>query len=402
MARNYSNSRIETFDTCPRQYKFQYIEKAVVEKPVSVETFLGSAAHRALEKLYILKMNGRVPALEEVMAFYLEYWEGPDKDRIKVTRESLGVDDYIKVGAESLKKYYEQYYPFDEGDIIALEKNITFPLDPSGRFGISAKIDRVSRRSDGVVEIIDYKTKTFLPAQQSLDDDNQMGLYQMGVNYIWPDFKEIELKLIFLRQGTSMSTVMGGDKIEEIRYRIYQKILEIEKAGREDDFPPRESAICDWCVYYGLCPAKRHKLALEEKIEFVFDAKMGKELAQKYLELNDQKKKLESELKALKDDILKYSEEADVTNIAADAGSISISVREAETFPTKSDSEDDYLVLSQHAREAALDECFKLDPNILYKEYFARERLPRDLAEKLRKYLIKKRQATLRTYYKGQ
>lgn len=402
MARSYSNSRIQTFNTCPRQYKFQYIEKAAVEKPVSVEAFLGDAVHRALERLYSFKINGRLQTLDEMLKFYHEHWEGPDRDRIKVTRENLGVDDYIRVGVDALSRYYERYHPFDDGDVVALEKNIKFPLDPKGRFTINGKVDRISRRQNGIVEIIDYKTKAFLPTQQFLNDDDQMGLYQIGVRYLWPDFDRIELKQIFLRQGTEMKAVMDDEKLEEIRYRVYQKILEIERAAKDDNFPPKESGICDWCIYFELCPAKRHKLALDEEIDVEFDVESGKELAQKYLELNEDKKRLESELRALREDIIRYCSEFDVTNIAAPGGSVKLSSSEADAFPTKTDSEEDYLAIAQLAREANLDECFQLDTNILYKEFFARERLPEELTEKLKKFLIKKRRDVMRAYYKGQ
>jgi len=186
MARSFSNSKIGTYSTCPRQYKFQYIERAAVEKPVGVEAFLGAAVHHALEKLYILKMNGKLQTREEMLSNYNEYWEGPDKETIKVTRENLGVEDYIKVGTEALTKYYDKYQPFDDGDTVALEKNISFPLDPNNRFTINGKIDRICLRNDGVVEIIDYKTKAFLPAQQALDG---YGPGKTGGNSI-PGFSE--------------------------------------------------------------------------------------------------------------------------------------------------------------------------------------------------------------------
>ncbi len=400
MARSFSNSKIGTFNTCPRQYKFEYIEKASVEKPVGVELFLGNAVHRVLEKLYTLKRNGRIQTPDEMLKFYNECWEGPDIEKIKVTRDGLGVDDYIKVGSEALKKYYDMMHPFDEGEVIALEKNINFPLDPGGRFSISGRIDRISRNNNGLVEIIDYKTKTSLPSQHVFDNDEQMGLYQLGVMYSWPDFKDIRLKQFFLRQGVTMTTTMDNNRLEEIRYRTYQKILEIEKAQAEDYFPPKEGAICDWCVYFELCPAERHKLTLDEKIDIEFDARMGHDLAGKYLKLNSEKKILESELNALKQDIVRYCEEEDITNIMADTGSITLSVRESEAFPTKSGDEEAFLAISQLAREAGLEESFKLDERALYKEFYARERLPGDLKEKLKKYLIKKRQEILKTYYK--
>jgi CRISPR/Cas system-associated exonuclease Cas4 (RecB family) len=402
MARSYSNSKIGTFNTCPRQYKFQYVEKAAVEKPVSVEAFLGDAVHRTLEKLYRLKLDGRVQTVEEILKFYYEYWEGPDKDKIKVTRENLAVEDYINTGSDALKRHYEKYYPFDDGVTLALEKSIRFPLDPAGQFGMVGVVDRISRRDDGVVEIIDYKTSSIMPTQRSLADDNQMGLYQMGVKYLWPDFERIELKQIFLRQGMELKAVMEEEKLEEIRYRTYQKVLEIERALRDDSFPPRESAICDWCVYYELCPAKRHRLALDEEIEVEFDIGMGKELAERYLQLSESRKKIDSEMKALKEDLVRYSSEYDVTNIAASQGSVTVSSLESESFPTKTDNEEAYLAISLLAREAGLEECFKLDPRVLYKEFFARKRLPGDLEAKFNEYLIKKHQSTVRTYFKGQ
>ncbi|UCD93766.1 MAG: PD-(D/E)XK nuclease family protein [Candidatus Zixiibacteriota bacterium] len=402
MARSYSNSKIGTFRTCPRQYKFQYVEKAAVEKPVSVEAFLGDAVHRTLERLYRLKLNGRVQTADEMLKSYHEYWEGPDKDKRKVTRENLAVEDYINTGSDALKRHYEKYHPFDDGVTMALEKNIRFPLDPAGHFTLVGVVDRISRRDDGVVEIIDYKTSSVMPTQRSLADNNQMGLYQMGVKYLWPDFERIELKQIFLRQGMELKAVMDEEKLEEIRYRTYQAVLEIERAVGDDNFPPKESAICDWCIYYELCPAKRHRLALDEEIEVAFDADQGKDLAEQYLQLSESRKKIDSELKALKEDLVRYCAEFDVTNVAATEGSVTVSATESESFPTKSDNEKEYLAISLLAREGGLEECFKLDPRVLYKEFFARKRLPEDLEARLKKYLIKKRQSIVRTYFKGQ
>ncbi len=400
MPRSYSISRLGTYDACPRQYKFQYIEKAVVEKPVSVEAFLGNAVHRTLENLYNLKRNGRLQNRDDVLDFYHRLWEGPDRDYIKVTRETLGVEDYIKVGHDGLRKYYDQYAPFDEGDILALEKLFSFPLDSGGRFMMNCKVDRLNRRPDGVVEIIDYKTSASIPTQQQFDDDNQMGIYQLGVQHLWPDFGHIAIKQIFIRQGLEMTTDMDEEKLEEIRYRAYQRILEIEQAVRDDNFPPKESNLCNWCVYFALCPAKRHRLALEGNEEVEFDADIAQELADKYLTLNERKKQLDTELRALKDDIITLCEQADILSLAAPKGDVKVSLSETEAFPSKTADEDAYMNLSLLARTAALDECFKLDERVLYKEFFLKERLSPELLEKLKEYVIRKRQAILRTRYK--
>jgi len=393
MAHAYSYSKIESFNQCPRKYKFENIERAKVEKPVGVETYLGNAVHQVLEHVYRLKLDNRLLEAAEAMGRYNEIWEnGPDKDEIKVTRENLSIDDYIETGREIVRKYYDKYYPFDNGMTLALEKNFQFPLDTEGKFTIRGKIDRLAQQSDDTVEIIDYKTKSTLTTQTALDDDNQMGLYHLGVAYLWPDFKDVVLKQVFLRHGVELKTRMTEDKLEEIRYRTFQKILEIEQSVREDNFPPKESRLCDWCVYSELCPAKRHRLALDDEIETEFDAAAGAELAEKYLELDFKKKTIEAELKALKEDLVRYCEQADLSQVESSRGNLKVSISETEAFPGKTKSENDYYELSLLARQAKLEECFKLDQNVLYKEFYLKERLPEELMEKLRSFLVKLRQ----------
>jgi putative RecB family exonuclease len=343
MALSYSNSKIGTFENCPRHYKFQYIEKAAVEKPVSVEQYLGDAVHRALEKIYQYKLNGRVPTEDEIMEFYRQHWERPERDNIKVTREYLGIDDYIKTGAEALHRYYEMHHPFDDGSSLGLEKIFSFPLDEAGRFSIRGKIDRISLLPDGTIEIIDYKTSAGLPTQRALNDDDQMGLYNLAVRYLWPDFKNIRARQIFLRHGISLEIAMTEEKLEEIRYRTIQRILQIEQAKDADNFPPKESALCDWCVYYELCPAKRHRLALDDEITVEFDKEMGRDLAEKYLQLDRDIKKIKSEQDALKDDIFKFCEQVDVTSLSGANGRLMVSMKEQVYFPCKTEDENGYM-----------------------------------------------------------
>jgi hypothetical protein len=393
VSNSYSYSQLNQFRGCPRKYKFQYIERAVVERPVSVELFMGSKVHQALERLYNLKVHNQIQSRDEMLDFYHSQWEGPDKAKIKVVREYLAVDDYIKIGADSLGKYYDMYYPFDEGEILGLEKNINFPVDKDSRFIIRGKIDKIVKRDDGQVDIVDYKTGREVQSQPKLDNDLQMGLYQIGLNYIWPMFDKIELKQVYLRQGIEMKTIMPPDKIDEIRYDTYQKILEIENARREDNFPPKESALCDWCVFYELCPAKRHRLKIDDQVTDEIDPGVGRDLVDRYLEKDRQKKLLDVELKALKDDIVGFCEKADLSRLDSDSGHVSVKISESGAFPSKTADEKAFAELSFLVREAGLVECFKLDIGTLYKEFFIKEKLPADLTERLRQYIIRKKKA---------
>ncbi len=401
MSQTYSFSKLDQFQNCPRQYKFEHIEKAAVEKPIGVELYLGSAVHHALEKLYNLKGGGKVIPLEELLGIYNKFWEGPDKSQIKVTRESMAVEDYIKSGEESLTRYYHKYQPFDEGDILGLEMMVRFPLDPEGKFSMVGKVDKVVKRPDGVLEIVDYKTSPRPIAQQELDNSVQMALYQMGISHRWPQFKDIELKQIFLKPDVAMTTVMPPEKIDEIRYGVFQTIRDIERAVKDDNFPPHESQLCNWCLYYELCPAKRHGLALKKETIEEFDPQLGEKLAARYLEIDLQIKKLDSEKNVLRQEIADLCEKTELTRLETGKGSLKVSVSDVEKFPGVSDDRDAYLDLADIARQNKLAECFKFDPAILYKEFYSKDRLPAEVKDKLKEYLRTRKSITLRTSYKG-
>jgi len=193
-----------------------------------------------------------------------------------------------------------------------------------------------------------------------------------------------------------MSTVMNEEKLDELRQIIKDRIYEIEQATRDDNFPTRESGLCDFCVYYDLCPAKRHRLALEDDSDEEWDADTGRKLADEYLSLYKEKKTLESNLEAIKDDILKYCEQTDLAKLESGLGSIKVSFSETEGFPSKTEDENSFIRISQLVREAGLYECFKLEPNVLYKDFVAKEKVDPNLLEKLKSFIRKKRTSSVR------
>lgn len=388
MSTRYSYSKINQFDTCPRQYKFEQIEKAQVEKPVSVEAYLGKAVHASLEQLYKYKMDGKILPFEKVIAFYKKIWDGPDRERIKVTVENMAVEDYIARGESGLKKYYDKYHPFDEGEIIGLEKYFRFTLDPEGRYVFSGKIDKLLLRPDGFLELVDYKTTRHLITQPALDRDMQMGLYRAAANELWPQYERIELKQVFPMLGQEMKTVMPDEIVDEIRFAAFQKIQEIIRAEQHDDFPPKESGLCDYCVYYHLCPAKRHRLALQDDSEEPFDPNEGSRLAEEYLDLYRKKKQIESDLDALKEDIARFCREMDLSRIDSESGYVRMTSREKEEFPSMTKNQDAFVAMSELMREAKIDEAFKLDVRALYRDFFAKGFLPDEIMGKLKQYLI--------------
>ena len=96
----YSNSRLGTFETCPRQFWFAYIAKPEIESPDTVEAFLGSRVHDVLEELHRRQLHGRLLSRDQVVAFYDGLWATRWHEDILVVRREMVAEDYRQVGRQ--------------------------------------------------------------------------------------------------------------------------------------------------------------------------------------------------------------------------------------------------------------------------------------------------------------
>ncbi len=383
----YSHSSLKTFRECPRKFKFQYIEKPEIPKEVSAEAYLGNAVHRVLQLLYTRGSDGVELPLTAAVERYQSEWDKVDRDKVSVVSDYMGVDDYIRVGREMLEKHYERYRPFRHGTLLGTEQFLSFTL-PGTSFKLRAVVDRLWRRDDGVVEICDYKTGRHLPRPDDIDFFYQMGIYELAVRENFPQFDTIETAQYFLRLDEEVRRRMRPDELDALVEDVRVAILSTLRAAKFDDYPTNESSLCNWCEYFHLCPAKRHRAMLEdEKSDNRPAAEQMREKASEYIAKYRQEKQLRAELDALKNDLIQLSNEEGLTKFVGEGGSVSITVRDEEKFITKTDAADEFADLSEIVRKLGLDTYFKLDGVALMKDIFQNERVDRETLEVLKKYV---------------
>ncbi len=334
----YSFSRIGCFGTCPRQYKFRYIEKPPIEKVENIEPFMGTIVHDTLEQCYKLAGLGRAPELDELTTIFDRLWKEKYTENIRIVNENETVDDYYNVGVGALQRYHSRFYPFDEDITIGLERHISFSLDDEGKYKLRGFIDRLSRDNTGRLKIQDYKTNKQLKTQQEIDKDEQLALYQIAVQEMWPDNNGIELIWHFVRFDTALISIRSEEQQAELRKKYIQKIQVIEKAVELDNFPTEESNLCNWCEYNEICPAKggsgatvdnQQELTVipQDKITEYVDEFI--EITKNIKQLNDRQKKLKSDLMSL----CKVGEEKIIPGSGKDK--FKVSLFQVEKLPTK-------------------------------------------------------------------
>lgn len=340
----YSHSRLETFKACPKKFYYNYIEKPDIEIKNSIEAFMGSMVHLALEKLYtdlrFLKQN----SLEQIIEYYLDCWNKKyDANKIEIVRDNYSEENYKEMGKQYLTDYYNRYKPFDQGKTIGLEMKIPirfYDANTDTLYNLVGYIDRLTLLSEDHIEIHDYKTNKNPKNQIELDSDKQLALYQIAIEKMFPNVKKIDLVWHFLSANLEMRSSRTKDQLEDLEKDIISIIKEIESAIKKEDFPTRPSALCDWCEFKSICPMTAHTQKLKTiKDENEFLNEPGVKLVDQYKRLISEKKKfldeIDPKLEKLKDAIIAYSQKNNLERLVGSDSSLLVKCYQNYKLPLK-------------------------------------------------------------------
>jgi putative RecB family exonuclease len=247
----YSPSRLNSFEQCPKKFEYRYVLKLPSESE-GIEGFTGKRVHEVIERLHLAVAKGQIPSLEKVKRRFRILWdEHYDADRVRIVREGLGTGFYIANGERCLENFYRRHYPFEGDETVGVEDRVRFDLDDDGRYKMQGIVDRIVRARDGAIEIHDYKTGQRVPSQKQLDADRQLAFYQMGLTPRLGHTKTYRLVWHYLLKDLVRTSTRTPEQIESLRS---DTIVLIDKIRGTSEFPPKPSALCNWCEFGDRCP----------------------------------------------------------------------------------------------------------------------------------------------------
>jgi putative RecB family exonuclease len=329
----YSYSRIGAYEQCPLKYKLSYLDK-IKRDTEGIEAFLGKMVHETLQKCYDDARYTKINPLDDLLAYYDSVWQKNWHDSIAITREHLTRDHYHDLGRKMIESYHHRHFPFDSDATVATEMRVNFPLDDAGRYRMMGYIDRLSRTPEGVYRIHDYKTSAHLPTQEEADRDRQLALYQIGIQRKWPETHDIQLIWHYLAFDRDLVSSRSPDALTRLTEDTMRMIDDIEAAER---FPPRESALCNWCEYPDLCPQRKHLVAVEALPVNEYLSETGVALVNRYAELKDQAGEIADETEKVKEALLDYARREGVEVVRGSDRKVRVKIDEKLKFPGKSD-----------------------------------------------------------------
>ncbi len=373
----YSHSKLSTYETCPLQYKYRYIDKIKLGRE-TIEAFVGKRVHESLEKLYKDLKVTKVDSLGDLLTFYNDAWRKNWTENVEIIRKDYTSENYRVLGEKCIRDYYRRFYPFEQDRTLGLEQQIFIDLDEShyearldpsrineqsassgtgalasekirthghesmelrrGDYRIIGYIDRISQATEGVIEIHDYKTGQSLPTQESVDQDRQLALYQIGIQQRWPDAKKIKLVWHYLAFDRDLVSERSVEELDTLRQDTKKLIHEIEQTK---EFPPKQGAICPWCEFIDICPLMKHQQKVEALSVNEYLNEPGVNLVNRYAELSSQKNKvikaLDEELEKLKKALIEYADKEGVEIIYGSDCKLRVKIKEGYQFPLRND-----------------------------------------------------------------
>jgi RecB family exonuclease len=304
-----SYSALETFTTCPAQYKFQYIDR--IKVPKSKEAVFGSLIHETL-RMFHEPTRPTPPSEEELLKYFTDKWDP------SVYQDPQEEAFAFHQGIEILKNYYLQNQGL-KFNIVNLETPFEAPiLDGQELHQITGKIDRIDKLDDGTFEVIDYKTAKKMPAQEQVDKNLQLSVYHLGLTNRWPSLqqenKPVKLTLYFLKHGERLSTTRTNQQLNETKERI----LSIIEAIKKSSFEPKPNVLCDWCQYQPYCPMYKHKFNKQKTV----DEEQIKSIIQEYFEIKSRQEQDTKRMAELKEAINQYCDQQGIDRIFGEHGYI--------------------------------------------------------------------------------
>jgi DNA helicase-2/ATP-dependent DNA helicase PcrA len=237
-----SASAIETYETCPLQFKFEREWK--LARQVHAALQYGAVMHRVLRTCHDAARLGRPKSDAELLQLF--------EDDLAASRIQ---DDYqralyLEQGRQHLQEYLAGARTTSTPDVLHTEE--WFDVQIAGT-NVAGRIDRIDRAADGSVTIVDYKTGK-ARSQEDADESLQLSIYAIAARDKW-GYSVGELVFQNLEGNIAVLSRRTEFQLEEARERVRA----VASAIAEGDFQPKPDYHCNFCAFRGLCPAREKR-----------------------------------------------------------------------------------------------------------------------------------------------
>ena len=220
----YSYSKLSTHISCPRKFKYAYIDKAPKSETDKTALLKGGAIHSIIESHPEKSSHKLAPKYQDIANNFINSNLGQKYLSVqKVAEASFGLDkDFRPVGYS--------------------DKNAI----------IRGYIDHVCVL-DNVLNIGDWKTGRL--REERFQDYNQLKIYGVYFFQRYPTLDTIRISYVYVEHEEAENPMLLERKYLEHYIKIIKDyILAVET---DDCFDKNKTKLCDWCEYKEHCDGEK-------------------------------------------------------------------------------------------------------------------------------------------------
>ncbi len=248
--RRLSASAVDTYERCGLRFKLER-DWRIPATPAAAMQY-GAAMHRVLKTYFDSIRLGRPKSERELIELFKA-----DLESAKI-QEAYQHELYEKQGVVQLREFLAAAGSIDASQVLQTEESFEIHF---GETAVVGRIDRIDRRPDGTVAIIDYKTGK-AKDQEDADESLQLSLYAIAAKEKW-GYEVGALIFHNLEENVPVVTVRRESDLIAARERV----KEAAEGIAQNIFDAKPGIHCSFCAYRSLCPEKEKRIPRTSEVE---------------------------------------------------------------------------------------------------------------------------------------
>lgn len=269
-------SQISTYKTCPRMYRYQYVDR-LVPKVESEKLILGKGGHAALQAHY----SG-----QDAVAAY-DAWAQEQLGRFSAVAwpdELEKIESQLALGRKLVAYYVEWAKRNDGFRVLSAEQQFRVPVwSPKGRKvkGVwhAGTYDGVAEDVYGNLWLLEHKFYNRFPTETELRLNEQAGYYLLAATQLFPDRTVRGVIYTVIRKTNpdrAKDDVVrrwwvqrNGRELVALRNRLYHAYRAVTT---DRTWMPSPGFHCTWqCAYTRLCLAEDDGSDVQELVDAFYN-----------------------------------------------------------------------------------------------------------------------------------
>lgn len=242
-----SPSQGEAYETCPRRYVLE--RRLGVGDGSSPYAMYGSLIHKVLElaERRALEAGRDRSELSEAIAILDEVWDVAADFGSTVYNAK-----WRAKGCKLLERLYDEWPP-QSGVPVELERQLELEVEGVAWYGYA---DRIERRRDGRLAIVDYKTSGTVPTKKAMEESMQLGFYVLAASQdedLQP-LGDVGAGETWYPAGRAKGWTRSLDmtRLDDIAERM----ASVSRAVSAEAWPATPGDACGTCAVRIICPAQ--------------------------------------------------------------------------------------------------------------------------------------------------